>query len=332
MDKKKRGSVPTVAPAPLLDIESSFDTSGQRSGFVPNPQSLFNPLQPQRAGSEPTESSGEGSPTNPPTARPRIQSGQARVNPAVGDKAKPTVTGSQVEALSTNLEPLYATVNKERTKTRSSLDFGGWRLGPAASVSPPPRDWVLVGKEDVTQSDGEQVPAAQTVLIVSARPTTSVLPLTTSSPKRVSASPLVTSGESGGQVLSGSWENIQSAANQPGGEGVKPPSPRRPDAESTDARSSATTRGVRFRALYSFAAEQETELSLNQGDLVDGIPGELPSNGWLLIEVRGQRGLVPEAYLEETGGEGGGGAEVEKKRDSSLERKLAAASGDVEQG
>ena len=198
-------------------------------------------------------------------------------------------------------------------------------------MSPPPRDWVLVGKEDVTQSDGEQVPAAQTVLNVSDGPTTSVLPLTTSSP-RVSASPLVTSSESGGQVLSGSWENIQSAANQPGGEGLKPPSPRRPDAESTDARSSATTRGVSYRALYSFSAEQETEVSLNEGDLVDGIPGELPSNGWLLVEVRGQRGLVPEAYLEETGGEGGGGGEVEKERESSVERKLAAASRDVEQG
>ena len=348
-DKKKRTSVPIIAPAPLLDFETSYDSSGQSSGFVPNPESSFNPLQPQRTGSEPTESSGESSPTktdHPPTVRPRLKSGQGLANPAVTEKAKPTVTGSQVEALSSNLEPLYATVNKERTHTRSNLDFGERRAGPTNSVSPPPRDWILVGKEDATQSDGERVVAAHTVPSVSDAPMpyTPVFPLTTSSPKRVNASPalLTSSNSGGGPVLSASWENIQSAANQARGEGVKLPSPQQPDTESTEAASSVTTttsHGVSYRAIYSFAAEQDTEISLNEGDTVDGIPGELPSNGWLLVEVRGQRGLVPEAYLEEAGvgggGEGGGGGGegvVEVKRESSVERKLAAASQEVDHG
>ena len=82
--------------------------------------------------------------------------------------------------------------------------------------------------------------------------------------------------------------------------------------EETAAVSSVVV--VKYRALYSFDAESDSEVSLNEGDIVNGIPGELPSNGWLMVEVRGQRGLVPESYLErvESGGEGvtGGSEDV----------------------
>ena len=250
------------------------------------------------------------------------------------EKAKPTVTGSQVEAFSSSLEPLYATVNKERKNTRTSLDFGERRLGgQTASVTQPPRDWVVGGKSDATQSDGVQFTAVQVTQSNSAGGDNSHLPspVSTSSPKRVAPSPLPKSRGSGGPGPSSSYENIQSTANQTGGEPIKPPSPRQPDAAAVASAESGNleTHVARYRAMYSFTAEQETEVSMNEGDLVDGIPGELPSNGWLLVEVGGQRGLVPESYLEEReGGEVGGG-----RREGSVERKRApTTSPEVELG
>ena len=242
----------------------------------------------------------------------------------VTEKAKPTVTGSQVEAFSSSLEPLYATVNKERKNTRTNLDFGERRPGgQTASVTQPPRDWVVGGKSDATQSDRGQFAAVQVTQSETADGDNIHLPsspVSTSSPKRVAPSPLPKSRGSGGPAPSSSYKNIQSTANQTGGEPIKPPSPRQPDAAVTSAESeNLETHVARYRALYSFTAEQETEVSMNEGDVVDGIPGELPSNGWLLVEVGGQRGLVPESYLEEReGGEVGGG-----RREGSVERKRA---------
>lgn len=51
--------------------------------------------------------------------------------------------------------------------------------------------------------------------------------------------------------------------------------------------------------MYSFEAEGDTEISFQEGDILNGIPGELASNGWLMVEVKGQKGLAPENYLEE---------------------------------
>ena len=51
--------------------------------------------------------------------------------------------------------------------------------------------------------------------------------------------------------------------------------------------------------MYSFEAEGDTEVSFQEGDILNGIPGELPNNGWLMVEVKGQKGLAPENYLEE---------------------------------
>ena len=91
---------------------------------------------------------------------------------------------------------------------------------------------------------------------------------------------------------------------------------------------------MKYRALYSFDAEGDAEISFREGDILNGIPGELPSNGWLMVEVKGQQGLVPESYLEEVkSGEGviGGSEDVIGGSRGSVERDLEAATQDQEQ-
>ena len=346
-DKKKKP--PPSSPKPLLDIESSYDSTGQGSGFVPNPQSTFNPLQPLRAGSECSDTGVvfgvDGSPTKSEktaanhhkAAQPVLETGQTgspRVSPAAPEKGKATVTGSQAEALTSDAaEHLYAKVDKQRKNTRTSLDYGRRRAGQDTSVSPPPKDWVVVAKEDAAGSDGEPVTAAApktTKVSAMVNKFPDPIVVSSGSPKRVvSSSSLVTSGESGREPLSSSWVDLRSMTNQGRDDGNHPPpvSPRQPDTSSKPG-ASLEGRVASYRVLYSFMAEQETEISLNEGDVISGIPGELPSNGWLMVEVKGQRGLVPESYLEVMGEGGEAGEGVE--RGSSLERELAAASRDQE--
>ena len=319
----------------LLDIESSGDHSGQNSGFRPNPESSFNPLQPQRAGSAPSETDNSLAAELLSELREAVsKSGQGGLSkgqtslskgkPIVVDKTKATVTESQAEASSslTTAEPIYSIPRKN---TRSSLDYGRKREPSATksvSVSPPPKDWVVVDNEEVSQSnkDRQTMPIATTAISTSPDRTSAPLPAT-STPKHETTLPSWLAGGSARknssnsahhQPLSSSWVDLQSTANEARGD--PPTSRQRGDATSTSETSSVRT--VTYHALYSFEAEREIELSFKEGDILNGIPGELPSNGWLMVEVKGRQGLVPESYLEEARG--------------SVERELEEASQDRE--
>lgn len=55
---------------------------------------------------------------------------------------------------------------------------------------------------------------------------------------------------------------------------------------------------VKYRVLYAFDARNVDELTINPGDIVTGIEGA-HEPGWLMGELSGQRGLFPEAYVEQ---------------------------------
>lgn len=61
--------------------------------------------------------------------------------------------------------------------------------------------------------------------------------------------------------------------------------------------SSLTTPIIRYKTLFSFEARSSDELTINPGDIVVGLAGD-PEPGWLLVELNGQKGLIPETYVE----------------------------------
>ena len=62
--------------------------------------------------------------------------------------------------------------------------------------------------------------------------------------------------------------------------------------------SSEAEAGFEARALYSFEAESEAELSFAPGELLRVYPHVLCEPGWWMGGLRGRRGLVPCSYLQ----------------------------------
>ena len=60
---------------------------------------------------------------------------------------------------------------------------------------------------------------------------------------------------------------------------------------------------VRYRALYDFDAGDSTELSFREGDVLALCPDSEVSSGWLVAEIGGKQGWVPESYLQLMEGE-----------------------------
>jgi len=60
---------------------------------------------------------------------------------------------------------------------------------------------------------------------------------------------------------------------------------------------------VRYRALYDFDAGDSTELSFREGDVLALCPDSEVSPGWLVAEIGGKQGWVPESYLQLMEGE-----------------------------
>jgi len=55
---------------------------------------------------------------------------------------------------------------------------------------------------------------------------------------------------------------------------------------------------VKYKVIYAFEARNPDELTISPGDIISGLDGP-HEPGWLLGELYGQRGLFPEAYVEE---------------------------------
>lgn len=60
---------------------------------------------------------------------------------------------------------------------------------------------------------------------------------------------------------------------------------------------SAIASTVKYKTLFSFEARSSDELTINPGDIVLGLGGN-PEPGWLLVELNGHKGLIPESYVE----------------------------------
>ena len=60
---------------------------------------------------------------------------------------------------------------------------------------------------------------------------------------------------------------------------------------------------VQYRALYDFEAGDSTELSFREGDVLTLCPDSEVSPGWLVAEIGGKQGWVPESYLQLMEGE-----------------------------
>lgn len=60
---------------------------------------------------------------------------------------------------------------------------------------------------------------------------------------------------------------------------------------------------VQYRALYDFDASDSTEISFREGDVLTVCPDSDVSPGWLVAEFGGEKGWVPESYLELMEGE-----------------------------
>ncbi|KAI9018703.1 SH3 domain-containing protein, partial [Phycomyces nitens] len=59
---------------------------------------------------------------------------------------------------------------------------------------------------------------------------------------------------------------------------------------------SARFRGCYARALYDFCPETEYETSMKKGEVV--WIQHRQCRGWLVADVNGQSGLIPESYVE----------------------------------
>ena len=76
---------------------------------------------------------------------------------------------------------------------------------------------------------------------------------------------------------------------------------------STSAGVSSTSAGVsagvspsktKYTVLYDFTAGDPTELTVHEGDVVMAAASPDPSPGWLMVELNGEKGWVPESYLK----------------------------------
>lgn len=55
---------------------------------------------------------------------------------------------------------------------------------------------------------------------------------------------------------------------------------------------------IKYKVIYTFEARNPDELTINPGDIITGVEGP-HEPGWLMGELHGQRGLFPEAYVEQ---------------------------------
>lgn len=78
-------------------------------------------------------------------------------------------------------------------------------------------------------------------------------------------------------------------------------------AGGSSAGVSATSAGVsagvspsktKYTVLYDFTAGDPTELTVHEGDVVMAAASPDPSPGWLMVELNGEKGWVPESYLK----------------------------------
>ena len=82
----------------------------------------------------------------------------------------------------------------------------------------------------------------------------------------------------------------------------------------------STAAPVQYRALYDFNAGDSTELSFREGDVLTLCPDSDVSPGWLVAEIGGENGWVPESYLELMEGEKEeeGGGEVWREEEENV--------------
>lgn len=82
-------------------------------------------------------------------------------------------------------------------------------------------------------------------------------------------------------------------------------SPQGPPRQASPSKSTI----VKYKVIYAFEARNPDELTINPGDIITGV--DLPHEpGWLMGELNAQRGLFPEAYVEQL---------AEAQNDSSAE-------------
>lgn len=61
---------------------------------------------------------------------------------------------------------------------------------------------------------------------------------------------------------------------------------------------------LRYEALYSYDANDSTEVSMVEGDMVTFVPRDDTSPGWIMVRVAdGAEGWVPESYVRQVTGE-----------------------------
>ena len=85
---------------------------------------------------------------------------------------------------------------------------------------------------------------------------------------------------------------------------------------SLQAAPSATSAApVKYRALYDFDASDSVEVSCREGDILTLCPDSNASAGWLVVEVEGRMGWVPQSYLQlvDSVGEGERGTQEEEE-------------------
>jgi len=61
--------------------------------------------------------------------------------------------------------------------------------------------------------------------------------------------------------------------------------------------SSSVNGPIKYKVVYAFEARNPDELTINPGDIVYGSDGAYEP-GWLMGDLNGQKGLIPEAYVE----------------------------------
>lgn len=67
---------------------------------------------------------------------------------------------------------------------------------------------------------------------------------------------------------------------------------------SNEVSSSIVSNMPRYKCIYAFEARNTDELTINPGDIINGVEG-IHEPGWLMGELDGTKGLFPEAYVEQ---------------------------------
>jgi hypothetical protein len=107
----------------------------------------------------------------------------------------------------------------------------------------------------------------------------------------------------GGQQRLPSVSSVPSASSYPepdDNEPVQSPGYRPPGAQPViPAPPPGRQQGIMYRALYDYEAQDQDEVSFNDGDNI--IDAEIIDDGWIMgtIESTGQRGMIPFNYVEE---------------------------------